>query len=61
MRNVLKSMQKSRVVVYGGSFDPHHLSHVSVINCLINSENTDETWVIPCGDRADKNMILSGI
>jgi nicotinic acid mononucleotide adenylyltransferase len=41
MINIIKNMKKINVVVYGGSFDPPHLSHISVVDFLLKSKIAD--------------------
>lgn len=41
-------MAKNRVVgIFGGTFDPPHLGHKSLIRSFLNSSHIDELWVIP--------------
>lgn len=60
MKEVVKNgLNKIRVLVYGGSFDPPHFAHLAVIDCALKSKEVDETWVFPCGDRPDKKMLFT--
>ena len=42
MKNIIKnSLDKIKVLVYGGSFDPPHLAHLAVIDCVLKSKLVD--------------------
>jgi len=47
------------IAIYGGAFDPPHLGHLKLIDYLISHEKIDEIWLMPCGDRNDKKLLLS--
>jgi nicotinic acid mononucleotide adenylyltransferase len=49
------------VALYGGSFDPPHKSHIALIRYLQKIPFIDEVWLLPCGDRNDKKLLLSKI
>lgn len=38
----------SRVAIFGGSFNPPHNGHLSIIKWLLEENLADEVWVIPC-------------
>jgi nicotinate-nucleotide adenylyltransferase len=42
-------MATSRVVVFGGTFDPFHLGHLAVAEQSREGVLADETWVVPAG------------
>ncbi len=46
------------VAIYGGAFDPPHLGHLKLIHHLGKMEDIDEVWLMPCGDRDDKKLLL---
>jgi len=48
------------VAILGGSFDPPTLSHYQTCIEAINSGYVDEAWMMPCGDRKDKNLVVTG-
>jgi nicotinic acid mononucleotide adenylyltransferase len=47
------------IALYGGSFDPPHKSHIQLIRNLEKLPYLDEVWLLPCGDRTDKRLLLS--
>lgn len=45
------------VAVYGGSFDPPHLSHVMIAaHLLMNDDSVDRVLVVPCFQQNGKNL-----
>lgn len=36
-----------RIGIYGGTFDPVHAAHVSVVKSFLNSGEADEIWIMP--------------
>lgn len=46
------------IAIYGGAFDPPHLGHLKLIHHLGKMEGIDEVWLMPCGDRDDKKLLL---
>ena len=50
----------SRVVIYGGSFDPITKGHMKIITILLKMPNVDKLIITPCGDRPDKTNLLKG-
>lgn len=58
-------MERKKIAVYGGSFNPPTMSHFQILRMVIEEitvegENFDEAWMIPCGDRADKKISTPG-
>lgn len=47
------------IVIYGGAFDPPHIGHLKLIDYLAAEESFDEIWLMPCGDRNDKKLLMS--
>ncbi|MGH7157581.1 MAG: nicotinate-nicotinamide nucleotide adenylyltransferase [Candidatus Saccharimonadales bacterium] len=45
-----------RVVIFGGAFSPPTLAHEAIIAALLALPHFDEIWVMPSGDRLDKDM-----
>ena len=37
-----------RIALFGGSFNPPHLGHVGVAQGMIESNQFDELWILPC-------------
>ncbi len=47
-----------RIVIYGGSFNPPHVSHLLSIQYLLQSSHFDQVWVLPSYQHAfDKKMV----
>lgn len=45
------------IVVFGGSFDPFHLGHLSIIQNLLKRGAADQVWILPVGKHTfDKNL-----
>ena len=49
-----KCEKRTRIGVYGGSFNPILRSHMMVAKEVAESRTVDEVWMIPCGRREDK-------
>lgn len=47
------------VALYGGAFDPPHIGHIRLVQSLLKTKTVDEVWLMPCGDREDKKLLLS--
>ena len=45
---------KTRVAIYGGSFDPPTVDHMRACAQILRSASVDEVWMMPCGPRPDK-------
>ena len=45
---------KTRVAVFGGSFNPVTNAHLNCAAEIIHSKLADEVWLVPCGARPDK-------
>ena len=45
---------KKRIGIYGGSFNPILISHLTVAKDIMESGVIDELWIVPCGLRKDK-------
>ena len=49
---------RKRVAVYGGSFDPITIAHLLIAAEVIHFRVADEVWIVPCGNRPDKDTIV---
>lgn len=47
------------IAIYGGAFDPPHIGHLQLISNLLSLKTIDEVWLMPCGDRSDKKLLLT--
>lgn len=45
------------VVLYGGAFNPTHISHMAMASCLSN--HFDEVWVMPCYSHAFNKVMVN--
>lgn len=50
-------MDRKRIAIYGGSFDPLTDAHLKVMAEVIHTEKADQVWVVPCGHRSDKKLM----
>lgn len=39
-----------RIALFGGSFDPPHLGHLTVANVVEHQKIADEVWFVPCAN-----------
>ncbi|MDX8404345.1 MAG: nicotinate (nicotinamide) nucleotide adenylyltransferase [Mariprofundaceae bacterium] len=53
-----KKLKKNRIGLFGGSFDPPHLGHETLVRMALDRLKLDEAWVIPVG--VPVHRILSG-
>jgi nicotinate-nucleotide adenylyltransferase len=53
------ALQRPRIGVFGGSFDPPHLAHASLLQTAVNELALDEMRVLPTGQAWHKNRTLS--
>lgn len=51
---------KKRVVIYGGSFNPPHIGHMTAIEAVLRNFPCDEIWAMPSSERLDKKIGVSG-
>ncbi len=47
------------IALYGGAFDPPHKGHLAIIKNLNSLDFINEIWLLPCGDRNDKKLLLN--
>jgi len=52
--------RKKKIGILGGSFDPPTYGHLQMAAEAINLRHVDEVWMIPCGNRSDKNISTKG-
>lgn len=48
-----------RIGIFGGSFDPVHVSHQSIANECIKRKLVDEVWVLPASHHRQKDNIAT--
>lgn len=48
-----------KVLLYPGAFNPPHCGHVSALKIAITNMNFDEVWILPSGNRDDKEIYTS--
>ena len=53
-----KENSKTRVAIFGGSFDPPTIAHMQIACEIYNNfEHIDQVWIVPCGDgRCDQKL-----
>ena len=49
--------QNARIAIFGGSFDPPHLSHQLLALSLLAIEPIDSVWVMPCASHASSKPL----
>ena len=54
----MKVANLKNVALYGGAFDPPHKSHTAIVSEVLNLPFVNEIWLMPCGDRTDKKLVL---
>ena len=52
-------MRKSKIVLFGGAFNPPTLAHEAIIEALLDVPQFSEVWALVSGDRIDKHMTIS--
>jgi nicotinate-nucleotide adenylyltransferase len=48
-----------KIGILGGSFDPPHISHKSIVDACLEKGLVDEVWVLPTYNHTQKNNIAS--
>jgi nicotinate-nucleotide adenylyltransferase len=48
-----------RIIVFGGSFSPPTLAHEAIIRECLELPGYDELWLLPSGNRTDKNIAVT--
>ncbi|MBI5465290.1 nicotinate (nicotinamide) nucleotide adenylyltransferase [Candidatus Gottesmanbacteria bacterium] len=54
-----KTRSKKTIAIFGGSFDPPHLGHVSLIKKILKAGLVDEIWLVPNFSHKWKKIIAS--
>ncbi len=52
----MESYTNSPVLIFGGGFNPPTLAHQEIINACLGLPDFTEVWVMPSGNRFDKQM-----
>jgi len=55
----MESFNRDRILIYGGGFNPPTLAHVEVIKLALKLPEFSQVWVMPCGNRLDKQFAIS--
>lgn len=50
---------KKEIIIFGGSFNPPTLAHQAIMKKCLEQPGYDEVWVMPSGDRIDKEITAS--
>ena len=50
--------RRKKVAMSGGSFDPITIAHLMIAADVIHFKIADEVWLLPCGNRSDKDTIV---
>lgn len=48
-----------KIALFGGSFDPFHTDHLTMINLVKTKTDIDEIWIIPTNQNPFKTRKLS--
>lgn len=49
---------KSRIGIFGGTFDPVHTGHLAIAKAFLDSHEIDELWIMPAPDPPHKSQDL---
>src|SRR5215813_4590567 len=52
-------MTRRHILVFGGAFNPPTLAHEAIIRECLALPQFDEVWLMPSGDRLDKQISSS--
>ena len=57
----MKTTRNTRVILYGGAFNPPTLAHVAILEACIKQARQwkAEVWLMPSGERRDKTIGVS--
>ncbi|MFH1874006.1 MAG: nicotinate (nicotinamide) nucleotide adenylyltransferase [Pseudomonadota bacterium] len=39
---------KTKIALFGGSFNPPHIGHLVICEWLLQNEQIDQVWIVPC-------------
>lgn len=59
MTRISNSKQK-KIALFGGAFDPPHVGHALAIRQILDTARFDAVWVVPTGNRPDKQSLAEG-
>jgi len=51
--------REQNIAVFGGTFDPPTRAHEAIIESCLQRQDIDEVWLLPSGQRTDKNGMTS--
>ncbi len=60
MMKDVKKEYKMKIGIFGGSFNPPHKMHKSIVRSLINKGYLDKIIIVPTGDNYEKSHKLKG-
>jgi len=52
----METIDNSRVIIFGGGFNPPTVAHAEIMDSCLALPDFNEVWVMPSGDRLDKQM-----
>lgn len=53
-------MNRQKIIIYGGSFNPPTIAHAAVVDAARQLDGYDQIWVLPSKDRLDKTTNVNG-
>ncbi|MGV8161903.1 MAG: nicotinate (nicotinamide) nucleotide adenylyltransferase [Candidatus Nanoarchaeia archaeon] len=48
-----------KIGIYGGSFNPVHRDHETIVNSVLEQKLVDEVWLVPCKNHAFEKELIS--
>jgi len=55
----MSNQVENKILVFGGGFNPPTVAHQAIMQACLELPSFDEVWVMPSGNRTDKNMSVS--
>ena len=52
----MEQFSENQIIVFGGSFNPPTKAHENIMRACLELPEFDEVWIMPSGDRFDKQM-----